>query len=146
MGPSQVQKPFCVSHFLLVGKRFQPPRPSLSSKGQIQTASNQRSEGIQKQRKSSQETIVQWWGRVLVHCEGIYITIWYTSLSSSMGTNAPTQVEDGNFRLNTSMWTPDWLEPEDWWLRFLEHHPVTSPPTNQRKVTHPADLPQILPI
>lgn len=38
-------------------------------------------------------------------------------------------------RLSTSMWTPDWLEPGDWWLRFLDHHPVNSPPTNQRKVT-----------
>ena len=40
-------------------------------------------------------------------------------------TKAPTQVEDGNFRLNT---------------RFLEHRPATSPPTNQTKVTHPAAL------
>ena len=45
------------------------------------------------------------------------------SLSSSPGTKALTQLEDGNFRLST---------------RFLEHHPVTSPPTNQKKVTHPA--------
>ena len=37
----------------------------------------------------------------------------------------PTQVEGSNFRLGT---------------RFLEHHPVTSPPTNQKKVTHPAAL------
>ena len=48
-----------------------------------------------------------------------------TSLSSSTGTKAPTQVEDGNFRLST---------------RVLEHCPVTSPPTNQNKVTHPAAL------
>ena len=33
VGPSQAQKLFCVPHFLLVGKRVQPPRPSLSSKG-----------------------------------------------------------------------------------------------------------------
>ena len=33
-------------------------------------------------------------------------------------TGAPTQVEDGNFRLNT---------------RFLEHSSVASPPTNQKK-------------
>ena len=32
-------------------------------------------------------------------------------------------MEDGNFRLNK---------------RFLAPHPVTSPPTNQKKVTHPA--------
>ena len=41
-------------------------------------------------------------------------------------TGAPTQVEDGNFRLST---------------RFLEHHSVASPPTtSQKKVTHPAAL------
>ena len=39
------------------------------------------------------------------------------SLTTSVGTKAPTQVEDGNFRLNT---------------RFLEYWPVTSPPTNQK--------------
>ena len=36
MGLSWKQKPFHVPHFLLVGKRLQPPKPSLSSKGQIQ--------------------------------------------------------------------------------------------------------------
>ena len=46
----------------------------------------------------------------------------YISLSSSAGTNVPIQVEDGNFRLSTG---------------FLEHRPVTSPPTNQKKVIHP---------
>ena len=46
-------------------------------------------------------------------------------------TGAPTQVEDGNFRLNT---------------RFLEYSSVASPPTNQKKkrkqkkVTNPAAL------
>ena len=40
--------------------------------------------------------------------------------SSSTGTKAPTQVEDGDFRLS---------------LRFLEHCPVTSPPTNQKKAS-----------
>ena len=43
----------------------------------------------------------------------------------------PTQVEDGNLRLSP---------------RFLVHHPVTSPPTNQKKATHPEASPQILPI
>ena len=44
-------------------------------------------------------------------------------------TGAPTQVEDGDFRLNT---------------RFLEHSSVASPPANQKrekkKVTNPAAL------
>ena len=38
-GLSQVQKSFCVL-FLFCRKRSQPPRPSLSSKGQIQTVTN----------------------------------------------------------------------------------------------------------
>ena len=36
-----------------------------------------------------------------------------------------SQMEDGNFRLST---------------RFLEHHPVTSPSINQKKVTHPTAI------
>ena len=72
--------------------------------------------GMKKQRRSSQEAIVQAWGRVLVPPQGIYITI---PLSSSAGTKVPTQEEDGSFRLST---------------RFLEHHPVASPPTNQKTV------------
>ena len=61
-------------------------------------------------------------GMVLVPPQGTYIKI---SLSSSAGTKAPKQVEDGNFRLIT---------------RSLEHRPVTSPPTNQKKATQPAAL------
>ena len=61
--------------------------------------------------------MVQPWGRVLVPPQGIYITV---SLTSSAETKSPTQVEDGNFRMSA---------------RFLEHHPVTSPPTNQKKLT-----------
>lgn len=47
------------------------------------------------------------------------------------GTKASNQVEDGNFSLSTT---------------FLEHHPAISPPTNQKKVTHPQPSHQILPI
>ena len=36
VGPSWLQKPFHVPCFLSVGKRLQPPRPSLNSKGQMQ--------------------------------------------------------------------------------------------------------------
>ena len=42
-------------------------------------------------------------------------------MSSSTGTKAPTQVEDGNFRLS---------------IRFLENNPATSSPTNQKKSLH----------
>ena len=77
---------------------------------------------MQKQRKSSQETILQPWGKVPVPPQEIYITIY---LSSSAGTKVPTRVEDGNFRLRTI---------------FLGHFFVTSPATNQKKATHPAAL------
>ena len=40
-------------------------------------------------------------------------------------TGAPTQVEDGNFRPSP---------------RSLEQHPVASPPTNHKKLTHLAAL------
>ena len=69
------------------------------------------------------------------------LSIWCKPLNSSLCIRASTQVEDGNFRLSTSMSTRDWLEPEDWWLRFLEHYAVPSPQTTQRKVTHPGACP-----
>ena len=58
---SLVQGPSCVSFlrlpcFLFAGKRLQPPRPSLSFKGQIQTVTHQKSEGMQKQRESNDVT------------------------------------------------------------------------------------------
>lgn len=68
------------------------------------------------------KTAVQWWGRVLGTPEEIYITI---SLNSSAGTKTTTRGENANTRLNT---------------RFLEHHLITLPPTNQKKVSHPAVL------
>ena len=49
------------------------------------------------------------------------------------GTMAPHP--GGEQQLHTE--TPDRLEPESSGLRFLEHCPVTSPPINQEKVTHP---------
>ena len=88
MGPSLLQI-LSVSRFLTCRQSLQPPQPSLSSKGQIQIVANQGREGMQKQRRSSQETTVQPWGRVLVPLQGIYITI---PLSSSAGTKASTQV------------------------------------------------------
>ena len=45
-------------------------------------------------------------------------------------TGAPTQVVDGNFRLNT---------------RFPEHSSVASPPTNQKKSQTLQPSPQMLP-
>ena len=89
---SWAQKSFCVPHFLFVRNRLQPPWPSLSSKGQVQTVANQGREGMQKQGRNSQETIVQPWGRVLVPPQGTHITI---SLSSSAELK-PHQMEDVN--------------------------------------------------
>ena len=54
-------------HFLFIGC-IQPPQPSLSPK-----VANQGREGIQRQGRNSQETIVQPWGRVLVPPQGMYI-------------------------------------------------------------------------
>ena len=67
--------------------------------------------------------------------------VWCISLNSSTGAGASIQVHNGSFR-STSTWIPDWLEPEGWWLRFLDH-PVTSPATNQKKVIYPEAVPQI---
>ena len=55
--------------------------PSLSSKGQVQEVAHQGREGIQRQGRNSQGTIVQAWGRVLVPQEGIYVTIALSSLA-----------------------------------------------------------------
>ena len=67
---------------------IQPPQSSPSSKEQIQTVANQGREVMKKEWRNSQETIVQPWSRILVPPERIYIT----SLSSSAGTKAPTQM------------------------------------------------------
>ena len=53
--PTQEWRPFWVPHCLL-----QPPRPSLNSKGQTQPATNEGSEGIQKEKR------VTLWGLVLL--------------------------------------------------------------------------------
>ena len=76
-------------------------------------------EGEGEKWRTSQETLVQPWGRVLVLPQGMYIIYRTIPLISSVGTKAPFQVEDGNFKLNT---------------RFLEQHPVTSKPTILMKV------------
>ena len=53
---SKHPKLFC---FLFAAKRLQPPTASLSSKGKIQTVTNQGSKGMQTQRKGGQETMAQ---------------------------------------------------------------------------------------
>ena len=66
---------------------IQPPRPSLSSNGQIQTVANQGREGTRRQGRSSQETIAQPGGRVPAPARGIHITV---SLSCFADTETST--------------------------------------------------------
>ena len=75
---------------------FQPPKASLSFKGQIQTVTYYKNEGMQKQRKDI-KIIVQQWVRVQIPPQEI-------SLNYSMRMKTPTQVEDSNFRRSTSTW------------------------------------------
>ena len=48
----------------------------------FKTVANQGRKGMQKQGRSSQETIMHFWGRVLVPPQGIHITISLSSLQS----------------------------------------------------------------
>lgn len=95
---------------------------------------------MQKQRKSSQETIAATkqppssssrdrQSRVLVIPQGIYRTIWYLVWVTLVETKAsslplPSREEGGNYILNAKI--PDWLEPEDDWdswnTTFLSHN------------------------
>ena len=96
VGPSWIQKPLQTPLppcFLVCRKKLQAPRPFLSTKGQIQTVIR---EGRECRNKGG--AVKKQQCRVLVPPQGIYIT---HLLSSSAGTKAPTQVEDGNFRLST---------------------------------------------
>ena len=80
---------------------------------ELVTVADQGKEEIQKLGWSSQETIVQLWGKNL----GSSLRDIQNSIFEFFyRIKAPTQVEDGNFRLST---------------RFLENHPVTLPPANQ---------------
>ena len=52
---------------------------------------------------------------------GKFLNMNSVSLNSYAGTKIPIQVEDGNFKHNT---------------KFEDHHPITSPSTNQKKSLH----------
>ena len=54
---------------------IQPPQPSLSPKGQVQTVADQGREQMQRPGRKSQETTVQPWGRVLVPSREIHVMI-----------------------------------------------------------------------
>lgn len=62
---------------------------------------------MQIQRTGSQETIVL--GQGSGSFWGMCIAVCYIPLSST-GAGGPTEVEDGNFKLNINMWTSDQLE------------------------------------
>ena len=92
MGPSQVKilfrvPSFCVGNTLHSASLTFPEFQGADSKSCLSGEG-----GTQKQRRGSQEKIVQPWGRVLAPPQGIHRTV---SLSSSAGTKAPTKVEDG---------------------------------------------------
>ena len=74
------------------------------------------------------------WDRVaglLVSPEGTYIKTCHALLRHHAETKIPS-----HYRMLTSMWIPDWLKLEGWWLRFpnvtlLPHHqPVRKMSTN----------------
>ena len=54
----------CVSCFQEIALVW-PPRTSLNIKEHVQIVASQGRDGMQKQRSSSQETLVQLWGRAL---------------------------------------------------------------------------------
>ena len=87
---SWARKPFCVPRFLIIGNRFIQLPSFPESQGHVQTVAHQGREGMQRQGRNSQETIVQPWDRVLVPPQGIHITI---SLSYLTGTETPIKWE-----------------------------------------------------
>ena len=92
----------CSPSLLFVGNMFTPQWPSLSfpkgfPKG-FKTVANKGREGMQRQRRSSLEIIVQPWDRTLVPSQGMHITI---SLSSSAEIK-PHQMEDVNHLMKYS--------------------------------------------
>ena len=124
-------KPFCGPCFLFVGNRLQPPWPSLSSNRQIQTVADQGREGMQRQGRNIQETIVQPSGRVLVPPQGIHITI---SLSSSAELN-PQQMEDVSIlhsREEVRLKEPEKLIKRPLETSLKEHRPCTHPDPYQQ--------------
>ena len=74
---------FSVPHFSLVGNRLQLPWLSLSSKGQVQTRADQGREGIQRQRRSCQETMVQPRSGALVSTQGIHAATFFFRMKTT---------------------------------------------------------------
>ena len=155
MGPFCARKRFCVPCFLICRKRASVSQTFLNTKEQIQTVANQGSKGMQKQRG----TIRKLQCKTLVPPQEVQVTI---SLSSTR-TKIPTQwrlatsgrVPNSNPLQYSCLENP--MEGGAWlvtvhgvaksgtrlsdftftFTRFLEQHPVTSSPTNQKSWVHP---------
>ena len=73
---------------------IQPPGPSLSSRGQVQTVFNQERGGDEETREAqSEETRVQPWGRVLVPPQRIHRTVSFEVFCRYWN---PHQVQEGH--------------------------------------------------
>ena len=114
--------PLCVPRFLFVGNRLHLTSMTFPEFQRAGSVANQGREGMQRQgweqSRNKNEALGQGPGSSSRNIRN-------TILELFCRTKAHTQVEEGNF----------WLS-----ARFREHRPVTSPPTNQKKVTHPAAL------
>ena len=115
--PSRVQIPFC-PHVLFLRNRLHSAPLTFRVPIQLQIW-----EGRESKKQSRKNSISVGQGP----SHKIYITV---SLSSSAGTKAPTQVEDGYSRLSATV---------------LEYCPVTSLSNSQKKFTGLQPLSQILP-
>ena len=121
MEPSRVQEPFHSLHFCLLEKCFQHSRPSLSSKGQIQLLI-----GVRKCRIKERQPINNSAAMDQGPCSLSRNRLMHNNLvhiSESFYRNQGPHIGRG---LQTG------------WDQKAEHHPITSPPTNQRKVKYPA--------
>ena len=113
--------PFCVPCFLFVGNRLHSASltfPEFQTADSFQTVANQGREGMQRLGRNNSAALGQGPGSSSRDTPNNVSELFCR-------TKAPTQVEDGNFRLSP---------------RFLEPHPATSPPTNQKIVMYPAAL------
>ena len=128
------QEPFCVPPSRIQEIGFiQPPRPSLSSKGQIQAAVKQGRDGtLGTKEEESRATGVQPWGRVLVPCQQNLLHIVTRSNIFELFCKCwnPYQAEEDKTVCCPQAQSPDQLNPEGSW-RWL---PLILPPTNEKKV------------
>ena len=112
---------FHVSYFLLVRNRLSPPWPFLSSKIADFTVANHGSEGMQRQRRSSQETIVKPWSRVLIPLNNIiklFIEVKFSTNGRCFSQRIPPKARLKELQKQIKRW------PE---TRLEEYRPFTHP-------------------